>query len=163
MLFNLAHRLEKRLLQNLPGLPASTIALTTKVSLATFKFVKGNKAAAMHYDLVPTIERLLAELHAIPQDVITRQLLLSSDVIFCTLASAGGLLFKNYMNRIDDLIVDEAAASSEPEISIPLHMQPSRMLLVGDPQQVRLLFDRRVPISTNPPFIHCALTRSLSP
>jgi len=137
MLFSLADRLEKRLMRCLPGLPASTIALTTKVSMCLFKMVKGNSAAAMHYDLVPTIERLLQALLSIPQDVLTRQLLLSSDVIFCTLASSGGVVFKNYMNRVDSLIVDEAAAATEPEICIPIcGLQPSRVLVVGDPQQV---------------------------
>jgi senataxin len=62
-------------------------------------------------------------------------LLASADVIFCTLSSSGGLLMK-YTSSVDDLIVDEAAASTEPELCVPLHMNPSRLLVVGDPQQL---------------------------
>ena len=38
--------------------------------------------------------------------------------------------------QIDDLIVDEAAAATEPELYIPLHLQPKRLLAVGDPLQL---------------------------
>ena len=56
-------------------------------------------------------------------------------MIFCTLASAGGALIKK-MTGIDDLIVDEAAAATEPELYIPFHMEPKRLLVVGDPLQL---------------------------
>jgi superfamily I DNA and/or RNA helicase len=39
-------------------------------------------------------------------------------------------------SRIDDLIVDEAAAATEPELCIPLHLRPKRLLAVGDPLQL---------------------------
>ena len=35
-----------------------------------------------------------------------------------------------------ELFVDEAAAATEPEILIPLHLWPRRMLAVGDPKQL---------------------------
>ena len=35
-----------------------------------------------------------------------------------------------------ELFIDEAAAATEPEIFIPLHLRPSRMLCVGDPKQL---------------------------
>ena len=38
--------------------------------------------------------------------------------------------------RIDDLIIDEAAAATEPELYIPFHLQPNRLLVVGDPKQL---------------------------
>lgn len=63
------------------------------------------------------------------------QLLLSANVIFCTLASAGGTVLKK-TSRINDLIVDEAAAASEPELCIPFHLKPTRLLAVGDPLQL---------------------------
>ena len=63
------------------------------------------------------------------------QLLLSANVIFCTLASAGGAILKK-TSRINDLIVDEAAAATEPELSIPFHLRPTRLLAVGDPLQL---------------------------
>jgi senataxin len=37
---------------------------------------------------------------------------------------------------IDDLIVDEAAAATEPELYIPFHLQPKRLLAVGDTLQL---------------------------
>jgi senataxin len=63
------------------------------------------------------------------------QLMQSAHVIFCTLASAGGGVLKK-ATRIDDLIVDEAAAATEPELYIPFHLQPQRLLVVGDPLQL---------------------------
>jgi superfamily I DNA and/or RNA helicase len=63
------------------------------------------------------------------------QLLLTADVIFCTLASAGGAVLKK-TSRIHDLIVDEAAAATEPELCIPFHLKPNRLLAVGDPLQL---------------------------
>jgi superfamily I DNA and/or RNA helicase len=41
--------------------------------------------------------------------------------------------------RIDDLLVDEAAAATEPELCIPFHLQPTRLLAVGDPLQLPAL------------------------
>ena len=63
------------------------------------------------------------------------KLLQSANVIFCTLASAGSSIIKK-TSHIDDLIVDEAAAATEPELYIPLHLQPKRLLAVGDPLQL---------------------------
>jgi senataxin len=63
------------------------------------------------------------------------QLMQSAHVIFCTLASAGGGVLKK-TTRINDLIVDEAAAATEPELYIPFHLQPERLLVVGDPLQL---------------------------
>jgi senataxin len=51
------------------------------------------------------------------------------------LASAGGAVLKK-TTPIDDLIVDEAAAATEPELYIPFHLQPKRLLVVGDPLQL---------------------------
>ncbi len=35
-----------------------------------------------------------------------------------------------------DLFVDEAAAATEPQLIIPFHLRPSRLLMVGDPKQL---------------------------
>lgn len=37
---------------------------------------------------------------------------------------------------VNDLIVEEAAAATEPELYIPFHLKPSRLLAVGDPKQL---------------------------
>ncbi|CAB9527053.1 Regulator of nonsense transcripts 1 [Seminavis robusta] len=65
-------------------------------------------------------------------------LIRSADLIFCTLATSGSAIFKSRDRpfKIRDLIVDEAAAATEPQIGIPFHMCPDRLLAVGDPMQL---------------------------
>jgi len=65
----------------------------------------------------------------------TQELLATARVIFCTLSTAGASILKQ-TRRIDDLLIDEAAAATEPEICIPFHLKPQRMLAVGDPLQL---------------------------
>jgi superfamily I DNA and/or RNA helicase len=60
-----------------------------------------------------------------------QELLATAQVIFCTLSTSGAAIFKQ-TRGIDDLLIDEAAASTEPEICIPFHLRPQRMLAVGD-------------------------------
>lgn len=66
---------------------------------------------------------------------VVGELMENADVIFCTLASAGSSVVKR-CSSVDDLIVDEAAAATEPELYIPFHLNPSRLLVVGDPMQL---------------------------
>jgi len=69
------------------------------------------------------------EANAVPE------LLATARVIFCTLSTAGTSLMKR-TRRVDDWIVDEAAAATETELLIPLHLDPMRLLAVGDPMQL---------------------------
>ncbi|KAL9190940.1 hypothetical protein ACHAXT_000646 [Thalassiosira profunda] len=64
-----------------------------------------------------------------------QELLGTARVIFCTLATAGSSILKQ-TRRVDDLLIDEAAAATEPEICIPFHLRPQRLLAVGDPLQL---------------------------
>jgi len=54
--------------------------------------------------------------------------------------------------EIDDLVVDEAAAATEPEIYIPFQYLPRRLLCVGDPKRRKTLsfipFEVRVQLRT---------------
>ena len=59
------------------------------------------------------------------------ELLATARVIFCTLSTAGAAILKR-TRGVDDLLVDEAAAATEPEICIPFHLRPKRLLAVGD-------------------------------
>jgi len=59
-----------------------------------------------------------------------------SKIIFCTLSSAGSATMKS-MNKVDNLVVDEAGACVEADIMIPFILRPKRLLLIGDPKQVR--------------------------
>lgn len=82
-----------------------------------------------------TIDRLIKTLARINERDVTAELLSTAHVIFCTLASAGAVMLKQTY-PINDLIVDEAAAATEPELYIPFHLKPQRLLAVGDPKQL---------------------------
>lgn len=55
---------------------------------------------------------------------------------------------------MEDLFVDEAAAATEPEVMIPFHLRPQRMLAVGDPMQLPATLTSRYAID-------CGLDNSL--
>ena len=68
---------------------------------------------------------------------LERELLERASIVFCTVASSGrSVLRRTLKNKIECLIVDEAAQGPECETIIPLAYQPQRVLLVGDPQQL---------------------------
>ena len=127
-----AKRLGRRIEYCLPGLSKEITKLMARVSTVIENIANGRSA---DHDVVVLIERVMKELKEMPPDFVWRQLLGNADVIFCTLASAGGLVFKN-TSRVDDLIVDEAAAATEPELCIPFHLMPNRLMVVGDPLQL---------------------------
>lgn len=135
--------MERRLRTCLPTLPKELFQLLTRITQVIQSIVsKKDSSSALGSgsgigggDVVILLERLLKELKEMPQEVVARQLLANAQVIFCTLSSAGGLVFKNTL-PVDDLIVDEAAAASEPELCIPFHLRPNRLLAVGDPLQL---------------------------
>lgn len=83
-----------------------------------------------------TMESMKSEILDWKQDLIWQDLLSSAHIIFCTLASSGAGILKRSIGEVDDLIVDEAAASCEPEMYIPFHYRPQRLLAVGDPRQL---------------------------
>ena len=63
-------------------------------------------------------------------------LMKSADVIFCTLCSSASRVMSLTGESIEALIVDEAAAATEPDLYIPFHLRPTRLLIVGDPKQL---------------------------
>ncbi|KAL7580853.1 hypothetical protein ACA910_001126 [Epithemia clementina (nom. ined.)] len=132
-LHKLASRLEKRIKSNL-GIDV----LSSKAELVT-KATGVSKLASRGdgNNIATSVDSLVKDLDGMKKnasDHITKVLVTSADVLFCTLASAGGIILKSHL--VDDLIVDEAAAATEPELCIPFHMQPKRMLCVGDPLQL---------------------------
>lgn len=64
------------------------------------------------------------------------EILRSADIVFSTLAGAGGKSLEKYANAIDFVIVDEACQSSEPTSLIPLQKRTRLLVLVGDPMQL---------------------------
>jgi hypothetical protein len=127
-----AVRLEQRLKYCFAGvLSKQVFDLAARVTQNARDFGRGMPAVEM----TDVVMKLLQELKDIPPDLTWRTLLGRADVIFCTLVSAGGVVFQ-HTSKIHDLIIDEAAAATEPEICIPLHLQPKRIMAVGDPKQL---------------------------
>ena len=84
---------------------------------------------------ISLLNQLITVLASMGQAAVTAEILATADVIFCTLSTSGVSAMKR-TRRIDDLFIDEAAAATEPEICIPFHLGPTRMLAVGDPKQL---------------------------
>ena len=129
-----AKRLEQRLTNSLRDLPQEVVQIASGITSALERLKNGGHVSGSGL-VVSKIGALIKQLAAMPQDTVWKELMRSADVIFCTLASSGGMQFMRSDN-VDDLIVDEAAAASEPELCIPFHLKPSRMLAVGDPKQL---------------------------
>jgi AAA domain len=131
-LHDTALRLQIQLIRNLAGYESQgVVQATAQVSNLLQRLANGEDVQG----IVPKIEWLVSLLGKIPSDLVYRQVLNKAEVIFCTLSCAGGAVFRN-TSPVNDLIVDEAAAATEPEVCIPFHLNPSRVLLVGDPLQL---------------------------
>ncbi|KAJ0395548.1 hypothetical protein ATCC90586_007773 [Pythium insidiosum] len=61
----------------------------------------------------------------------------NAQIVFCTLSGAGSLaMCELAQHRFDALVIDEAAQAVEASVLIPFKFQPSRIVLVGDHQQL---------------------------
>jgi superfamily I DNA and/or RNA helicase len=87
-------------------------------------------------EAIGSVDLILAMIGEWKPDSIWHELVRGADVIFCTLSSSGASILKKFVRDIDDLIVDEAAAATEPEMYIPFQFLPRRLLAVGDPKQL---------------------------
>lgn len=130
-LCRLATHQEQRLKRGLRCLDKKILGYSESITASLEHLGLGSAA----YDIVENISKLIRVLKAMPNDVVWTNLMASADVIFCTLVSSGGNVLRR-TQPINDLIVDEAAASTEPELYIPFHLRPSRLLIVGDPLQL---------------------------
>uniref|UniRef100_A0A6I8S442 Senataxin n=1 Tax=Xenopus tropicalis TaxID=8364 RepID=A0A6I8S442_XENTR len=75
-----------------------------------------------------------------PQE-LQRTIILESHVICCTLSTSGGILLESAFRQLGQepfscVIVDEAGQSCEVENLIPLLHRCSKLVLVGDPEQL---------------------------
>jgi hypothetical protein len=131
-LYRLARQQYHRLKKGLRCLDQKILDTADQITVSLEYLDSGAPA----HDIILDIDKLLRILKEMPNDVVWMNLIASADVIFCTLASSGGTVLKNKGFGINDLIVDEAAASTEPELYIPFHLRPSRLLIVGDPLQL---------------------------
>jgi AAA domain len=71
----------------------------------------------------------------LPEDAVRYDFIKTADIIFCTLCSSGSATLRG-VGVVPTLIVDEAAAATEPNLYVPFHVKPTRMLIVGDPKQL---------------------------
>ncbi|XP_068104970.1 probable helicase senataxin isoform X2 [Hyperolius riggenbachi] len=86
------------------------------------------------------VANVLKEQRRRPQEV-QRNIILESHVICCTLSTSGGFLLESAFRQLGQepfscVIVDEAGQSCEIETLIPLLHRCSKLVLVGDPQQL---------------------------
>jgi hypothetical protein len=69
-------------------------------------------------------------------DYIADELLSKARVVCATLSTAGCGLMKRKSDTFDVLLVDEAGQCLEGELLIPCFLNPSSLVLIGDPQQL---------------------------
>jgi hypothetical protein len=126
-------QLKCKLISSIPSLATQSGAKNS--AIACVDALEQNK------DIVAARQALgqwITDMGGIDPSAATSELLATAHVIFCTLSTAGVSVMKQ-TRRIDDLLVDEAAAATEPELCIPFHLKPTRLLAVGDPQQLPAL------------------------
>lgn len=131
-------RLCTKLVKSLQKPPSSTglLAVSSEVDRAVQAIsTNGDTSRSSWKHLSDALEVLEAHVQNLDAELVAREVIRSADVIFCTLASSGSMIMKT-TDCIEDLIVDEAAASTEPELYIPFHLMPKRLLAVGDPKQL---------------------------
>lgn len=129
-LYNKAAQLREKLIRSLPV--SSKGSISKQADEIRIRLKPKSEIAA---STASEIGALIAELSDLAPDDVCRELLRSAQIIFCTLTTSGGSIFKR-TSRICDLVVDEAAASTEAELCIPFHLRPRRLLCVGDPMQL---------------------------
>ena len=138
--FNLLDRIQKivRRLKNLLTQKVSDNNVVANAHGIAKLIQKFSKSRDMRYptEIINKIDLIVSMISAWNREFIWQEVLNSADVIFCTLGSSGSSLLKKTISEIDDLIVDEAAAATEPEIYIPFQYLPRRLLCVGDPKQL---------------------------
>jgi hypothetical protein len=126
-------QLKCKLISSIPSLATQSGAKNSAIACVV--------ALEQNKDIVVARQALgqwITDMGGIDPSAATSELLATAHVIFCTLSTAGVSAMKQ-TRRIDDLLVDEAAAATEPELCIPFHLKPTRLLAVGDPLQLPAL------------------------
>lgn len=131
---HIARRLENRLVQKVKG--RKEVLATARKIVNLIGDLSSSRNKKYPTELINSIDFIVGIIDAWNREDIWHEVLQAADVIFCTLGSTGGSLLKKVIGEVDDLIVDEAAAATEPEIYIPFQYLPRRLLCVGDPRQL---------------------------
>ena len=137
-------KLAKHLLHRTEGLKATlrrSEAVSSKVGKLALALDDDNDFS---FDVILSlVGSLLQDFSILPSGALSKELVFSADLIFCTLSTAGNSVVGG-SREIDDLVVDEAAAATESEMYIPFRLEPKRLLIVGDPKQLPpAVFSRR--------------------
>ncbi|KAL3920442.1 MAG: hypothetical protein SGILL_003261 [Bacillariaceae sp.] len=127
----IARRLNNRLARNTSD---TAVIISSGKILELVGKISATRANSQ--ELLEEVNLILCLIDQWDHSSVWREILRRADVIFCTLASSGSSFLRKSIVQVDDLIVDEAAASTEPEIYIPFLYNPSRVLAVGDPKQL---------------------------
>ncbi|GKY96521.1 hypothetical protein MPSEU_000611700 [Mayamaea pseudoterrestris] len=126
-------RLHTRMKSSLPDIPQS---LMDKLDEAIDKLHKLKCTASRAYEpIVKELHKFIKQFRELDPLVVKNELMRTAAAVFCTLCSSGSpsILFTT---DFDDLVVDEAAAATEPDLYIPFQRHPKRLLIVGDPKQL---------------------------
>ena len=126
--------LRNRLFKSLLDLPSDFKKGVEALCATLEKCASGESPRTAGGSLVRSIITSFAEF---PQEHVRTQILNSAHVIFSTLCSAACTAMLKMTNQVDALIVDEAAAATEPELYIAFQHGPSKLLVVGDPKQLQ--------------------------
>lgn len=140
--------LKRRVLRSLTSLPADNV-VEKPINELCAGLERQTLDRRSLFRLAREAQKAVKEL---PIEAVLTDLMSSADVIFCTLCSAASRVMDySRGSTIEALIVDEAAAATEPDLYIPLHLGPSRLLLVGDPKQLpsTVLSDRAKKLGLN--------------
>jgi senataxin len=126
--------LRDRLITSLSHLPEWLTVMLDELVQHLQSFQQ-DAAAVSVSTIVKLTEGMANTIGGLDKVTVRGELLANVQIIFCTLCTAGSGNFYP-ITAIDDLIVDEAAAATEPELSMPFRMLPKRLLIVGDPKQL---------------------------
>ena len=132
-LCTLASHLHDRLKSSLPGLPPE---IMEALDMACAMLDKLKSDLTVYYEpIIKSLAKFIRAFRQLDSLHLINELMRTAHVVFCTLCSAGSTSVI-FTSDFDDLIVDEAAAATEPDIYIPFLLRPKRLLLVGDPKQL---------------------------
>ena len=132
-LYHTAVHLSCRLAKSLPGMPLQITNLASSVT-DDLNTLRANALEPLD-KLFRQLVQLVNLIQGLSGDVVRSELMSTAVVVFSTLCSAGSTSVM-FTRDIDDLIIDEAAAATEPDLCIPFQLVPKRLLIVGDPKQL---------------------------
>jgi senataxin len=124
----------RRQVSSLVGDEIQTILTSLHKNFNNLLLQENNKSGTI-LALRSSISELIPRLQGWDERQVVQTLLADANIIFCTLTSAGAQVVKETV-AVDDVICDEAAAATAPELLICTWLLSKRLLLVGDPSQL---------------------------